>query len=247
MLSSFYKKNIKPLKNSLGKVVDTGSDFLPPGFRDVGNFAGKRLQGQSTKDAIIGSAKDYAMGRISKGIGGKVKNTLGMGGDKFGLEAANRAGDAATRSVMDSTGNVGRSSAVDKIMGAFRGERGRAVKNTLSGAIRDKLLGGKPITIGSVAGRAGDLARNGAGWVGNNPLEAAGYGAAGLAGLEAKKRYDAAGKLRKQALDVKTKSYAEREGLRRQGVAGMMNTVKAVPIDELTDSTNNFARKRRVV
>lgn len=68
-LSNFYKKTIKPIKKQLGSAIDMGSDFLPPGFRDAGNFAGKRMQGQSTKQAIVGAAMDYGMGRMAPKIG----------------------------------------------------------------------------------------------------------------------------------------------------------------------------------
>jgi hypothetical protein len=79
-LSSFYRKKIKPIKGKVGKVLDIGSDFLPPGFRDVGNFVGKRLEGQSTKQAAIGTGADYLGGRIIKGALGKAKKLTSGGG-----------------------------------------------------------------------------------------------------------------------------------------------------------------------
>lgn len=68
-LSNLIRKNKKTIRH-IGKVVDIGSDLLPPGFKQAGDFAGKRLQGQNTKQALKGTAGDFVMGKAMGKVGG---------------------------------------------------------------------------------------------------------------------------------------------------------------------------------
>lgn len=80
------KKGLKKLGKSkvvrgVGKFIDVGADFLPPGLREIGNVGGKLLEGQNLKSAAIGSALDYGAGRLGKVISGKlVGNKIPLGG-----------------------------------------------------------------------------------------------------------------------------------------------------------------------
>lgn len=91
-LGSFLRKIGKnKIVRGIGRAVDFGSDFLPPGFRDVGNFGGKILQGQNLKTAALGTGTDYLGGRAAKLIAGKlpggIKNIVGGGGGAGGIPA----------------------------------------------------------------------------------------------------------------------------------------------------------------
>lgn len=109
------------LVHGIGKGLDLAGDFLPPGFRDVANFSGKRMQGSSTKQAALGAALDYGGGKVLKAIGSKVPglNKLpGMGAKTPGLPDVDL-------------------SAVDGIGGIVRGADGsvlRGVTGALSAA-----------------------------------------------------------------------------------------------------------------
>lgn len=78
ILSSAYRRN-KGVIRKIGKGIDFASDFLPPGFRDVGNFGSKLIQGQGLKKAAFGTAMDYGVGRVVRGLGAGAKAAKGGG------------------------------------------------------------------------------------------------------------------------------------------------------------------------
>lgn len=269
MLSKFYKKNIKPIKNTLGKLGDAGSDFLPPGFRDAGNFVSKRLQGQSTKQAAIGTAMDYAGGKINAKVSGKMqpkidnftsrvpmpkslKNNVKL--PKFDIQkivgrGATDSGRTPAGGMKPTTsiGSDGRLESVVKGVRKMTGGKPITLKNTLGGAVR-KAMGGKPVTIGNVVKNLPKAVKGVGGWVKDNAGDVAAYGAAGLAGVNAAKSFKRAGDLRNQATKVATDSYAERAPLRARGVSGMMkNTINTAQPDDLINTNNPFAKKKAVV
>jgi hypothetical protein len=251
-LSQGYKKVIKPIKGTLGKVIDTGSDFLPPGWREAGNFAGKRLQGQSTKQAILGAAMDYGVGKVSKGLSNKLSG-VGKGG--FDLSAANASGNAATNSVMNATKNVG--SGID--WGNLSGHLASGMTNNSGGfldglkkvggnVLQDQVKGGGQDSRGWLDKLTGGNGIGGA--IGNiggfiNDHKDTALGAAALA--ESYKNSRKADDYRKQGLNFANDSWKAREGLRKVGVAGMMNETRPDLSEDFYDPNNPFARPMRRV
>lgn len=77
-LGSFFKKIGKnKIVRGIGHAIDVGSDFLPPGFRDVGNLGGKLMEGQNIGKSLKGTATDYAMGKVGGMVAGKLGGAAG--------------------------------------------------------------------------------------------------------------------------------------------------------------------------
>ena len=139
----------------LGHGIDFVSDFLPPGFRDVGNFGGKLLEGQNLKHAALGTAMDYGMGRIAKGVGGLV-------GRKAPVSLANKYGaDALAKLPVGVTGASAARSGIagyaPDVISTVASGAGNAVR---SGGVGGQVLAGAKRALGGF--NAGDLIKGAA-------------------------------------------------------------------------------------
>jgi hypothetical protein len=121
--------------------------------------------------------------------------------------------------------------------------------NDIGALIRDKVMGGKPITIGNVLGGAaggvgkavggiGDVIKSGVNKVKDHPELAlaaanAAYGAS---------RAKSADELRKKGVSTAEGSWNTREPLRAAGVRGMLNTERPDLASTFNDPTNPFSR-----
>ena len=87
IVSSFLHKLVKnPITQAVGKAVDAGSNFLPPGLSTIGHIGGGLLENKNLKTA----AKDAAISLV----GGKL---MGAIGGKLGAKAGSTASDLASK------------------------------------------------------------------------------------------------------------------------------------------------------
>lgn len=204
------------ITRTLGKIIDTGADFLPPGFREVGNVGGKLMQGQNLKKAAIGSVLDYAGGKL----GGMVASKLG-----------GKAGGLVAKSV-PSKAPIGSMSVINGMpvmlppssSGGFAG----GLKK-IGGSVVDSLSHNKQGIIDSVLGGVKHLGVD-------NVL---GGGALAYGAYQQKK----AGDMRNKALKMVEQDYAERAPLRKLGVSGMMNEQRPDLSSVFAPAMNPFLRK----
>lgn len=140
-VSSAVRRN-KGVIRKIGKGIDFASDFLPPGFRDVGNFGSKLMQGQNLKRAAIGTGMDYGIGRAIKGLGA----VRGLGGGSSVAEKVGRwdPGSVITNVAGGGTGVLaGRSAATQLAGGGVREGIRQGVRRGIKGlSAKDILRGG---------------------------------------------------------------------------------------------------------
>lgn len=266
-VSQAYKKVVKPIKRPLGKALDFAGDYLPPGWRDAANFAGKRMQGQSTRQAAVGAAMDYAGGRVMKGVQRKIGGIGKVGGS---LDAANAAGDAATNAVMNATKDVGRNAMPDLLQEALRRGGGGGIADSIT-AMRRK-VGIPPITAGNVArgvtaaagGRNGgngggdgedlpwwkdalNYGKDAVGYAKDNALDIGMLGLATTQGINAAKQRARANELSDKSLRHAEDRWAGGQAFRDMGRTGLLTPAARPDLSDIyTNPQNVFARKRKL-
>lgn len=262
-IGSILKKIGKSkITRTIGKGIDFGSDFLPPGFRDVGNLGGKLLQGQNLKRSLIGTGMDYAGGRLAKGLSGKLQG-IGKSAVKQGIAGGIMspvglgAGVGLGSPSADLMTRLGDPSVLTAGMKNIAG----AGPNRLAGPMAAAVARGPGFDwggalktgIGAVAGSGGSMAKpdwksRALGGIGDflkggNPNggidlgKLAKYALPALGAYQASKAAAKADEYRKKGLAGAEAEYASRKPLREMGMAGLMDP-------RMTDVSSLFNKPR---
>lgn len=215
------------ITRAIGKGIDFGSDFLPPGFRDVGNLGGKLLEGKNLKMAALGTAGDYVGGRLARGLGSKLQGIGKAGAVAGGATPTNipkliGIGPGGIP-LFDQTGSIAKQlgagalqAGATAITGTGGSNPGQDWKSRLLGGVSG-LLGGKAGGIG-----LGDIAK---------------YALPALGAFQASKAAGKADEYRKKGLAGVEAEYAAAKPLRDMGLAGMIDP-------RMTDVSSLFNQPR---